>query len=181
MSEAVYHSVCHDEVNTFPGDKPAISLTRLSGTLSHGGPLRPAYIAVYVYARPVKARPLVRSIRWNGARPNDQYLCALLWRACLADADIIFSFCGFFFFFLFFLIFFFASSYRLQIGCLPYFYTWSGLSANLECRSEMCCTRLAENTGRKKIVKNRHLGTIAQPCRAVSSQLRHVSTIGNKY
>ena len=26
--------------------------------------------------------------------------------------------------------------------------------------SEMCCTRLAENTGRKKVTKNRHLGTI---------------------
>jgi len=33
--------------------------------------------------------------------------------------------------------------------------------------------RLAGNTGRK----NRHLGTIAQLCRAMSSQLRHVSTI----
>jgi len=41
--------------------------------------------------------------------------------------------------------------------------------------SEMRCTRLAANTGRKK---NRHLGTIAQLCRAMSSQLRHVSTIG---
>jgi len=40
--------------------------------------------------------------------------------------------------------------------------------------SEMCCTRLAENTD----AKNRHFGTIAQVCRAVSSQLRHVSTIG---
>ena len=29
-------------------------------------------------------------------------------------------------------------------------YTWCGLSANLECMSETCCTRLAENTGRKK-------------------------------
>ena len=28
--------------------------------------------------------------------------------------------------------------------------------------------------------KNRHLGTIAQLCRAISSQLRHVSTIGKK-
>jgi len=37
-----------------------------------------------------------------------------------------------------------------MIGCLPYFHTWCGLSANLECRSEMCCTRLAENTGCKK-------------------------------
>ena len=39
---------------------------------------------------------------------------------------------------------------------------------------------LAENTGRKKVAKNRHLGTIAQLCRAISSQLRHVSTIGRK-
>jgi len=28
--------------------------------------------------------------------------------------------------------------------------------------------------------KNRHFGTIAQLCRAVSSELRHVSTIGKK-
>ena len=28
--------------------------------------------------------------------------------------------------------------------------------------------------------KNRHLSTIAQLCRAISSQLRHVSTIGKK-
>jgi len=31
-----------------------------------------------------------------------------------------------------------------HIGCLPYFHTCCGLSANLECRSEICCTRLAE-------------------------------------
>jgi len=37
---------------------------------------------------------------------------------------------------------------------------------------------LAENTGRKKVAKNRHLGIIAQLCRAISSQLKHVSTIG---
>ena len=42
------------------------------------------------------------------------------------------------------------------------------------------CTRLAENTGRKKVAKNRHLGTIAQLCRAISLQLRHISTIGKK-
>jgi len=44
----------------------------------------------------------------------------------------------------------------------------------------MCCTRLAENTGRKNDSKNRRLLTIAQLCRAISSQLRHVSTIGKK-
>jgi len=65
-----------------------------------------------------------------------------------------------------------------QIGCLPYFHTWCGLSANLRCRSETCCTRLARNAGPKKVAKNRHLGTIAQLCRAISLQLRHVSTFG---
>jgi len=35
-------------------------------------------------------------------------------------------------------------------------------------------------TGRKNDAKNRHLGTIAQLSRAVSSQLRHVSTIAKK-
>ena len=43
----------------------------------------------------------------------------------------------------------------------------------------MCCSRLAANTGRK-VAKNRHLGTIAQLCWAISSQLRHVSIIGKK-
>jgi len=33
---------------------------------------------------------------------------------------------------------------------------------------------------RKKLLKNRHLGTIAQICPAISSQLRHVSTIGKQ-
>jgi len=65
-------------------------------------------------------------------------------------------------------------------GCLPYLHTWCGLSANLRCRSETCCTGLAANTGRKKLSKNRQLGTIAQLCRAISSQLRHVSTIDNR-
>ena len=49
-------------------------------------------------------------------------------------------------------------------------------SANLECRSEMRCKRLAVHTGRKKS----SLGTIAQLCRAISSQRSHVSTIGKK-
>jgi len=36
------------------------------------------------------------------------------------------------------------------------------------------------NTGHKKVVKNCHLGTIAQLRQAIYSQLRHVSTIGKK-
>jgi len=90
--------------------------------------------------------------------------------------------CGHYIFALWFLsIYFFlflAYSQRPQIGCLPYFHTWCGPSANLECRSEVCCTPVAGNTGRKNDAKNRHLRTIAQLCRAISSQLRHISTIG---
>jgi len=44
----------------------------------------------------------------------------------------------------------------------------------------MRCTGLAAKTGRKNDAKNRHLRTIAQLCQAVSSQLRHVLTIGKK-
>jgi len=48
------------------------------------------------------------------------------------------------------LLFFLAYSNRSEIGCLAYFDTWCGPSANLECRPETCCAHLAENTGRKK-------------------------------
>ena len=34
------------------------------------------------------------------------------------------------------------------------FHTWCGLSANLECMPEICCTWLAGNAGPKKIAKN---------------------------
>jgi len=64
-------------------------------------------------------------------------------------AGIIFLPCGFFF-----LLFFPSQSQPLQIGCLPCFHTWCGLSANLRCRSELYCTRLAGNAGRKKSTKS---------------------------
>ena len=80
--------------------------------------------------------------------------------------------CGFFFFLF--------SSPNLSGRRLDVRHTWCGLSANLECRSEKCCTRLAENAGRKYSPKNRHLRTIVQLCRAVFSQIRHISTIGKK-
>jgi len=51
--------------------------------------------------------------------------------------------------FIFFLFFFLAESQQSEIGRLPYLHTWCGLSAYLECMSETCCTRLAENTGHK--------------------------------
>jgi len=56
----------------------------------------------------------------------------------------------------------------------PYFHTWCGLNANLGCRSETCCTRLAEKYRMQKC----HLCTITQLCWAISSQLRHILTIG---
>jgi len=51
-------------------------------------------------------------------------------------------------------IFFLAYSQPSQIGCLPYFHTWCGLSANSGCRSEVCSTRLAEKYRTQKIAKN---------------------------
>jgi len=96
----------------------------------------------------------------------------LLWLPYGIGQTIIFSSCGFFF-----------SSpnlshHRLDVCLLPYFHTWCGPSANLECRSEMYYMPLAGNAGCNKSPKNRRLGTIAQLCPAISSQLRHVSTIG---
>ena len=64
---------------------------------------------------------------------------------------------------------FFFSSPNLSGRRLDVYHTWCGLSANLECMSEMWCTRLAENTGlkkspfwhhwqsEKKLVKHRYL------------------------
>jgi len=40
-------------------------------------------------------------------------------------------------------------------------HTWCGLGANLGCRSEMCCTRLAGNTGRKKSPSGHHRTTLS--------------------
>jgi len=44
----------------------------------------------------------------------------------------------------------------------------------------MCCMRLSGNTGCKNDVKIAILAPITQLCRAVSLQLRHVSTTGKK-
>jgi len=78
--------------------------------------------------------------------------------------------CGHYIFVLFLLFPFFLGFFlaynlsgRRLTGCLPYFHTWCGLSANLECRSEMYCTRLAENTGRKKS-PSRHYHTTLTGC-----------------
>ena len=77
-------------------------------------------------------------------------------------------------------LFFLAYSQPSQTGCLPYFQTRHGPSANLGCRSKTCCKRLAGNAGCKKSPKIHHLHTIAQLCRAISSKLRHILTIRKK-
>ena len=104
-----------------------------------------------------------------------------LWSPYGIGQTIIFSCCGLFILLLLLLLFFprlISAAADWMSAILPR--TWCGLSANLRCRSETCCTWLAENTGRKKVAKNRHLGTMAQLCRAIFSQIRHVSTIGKK-
>jgi len=93
-------------------------------------------------------------------RVQNRHSAVLLWSPYVIGQTIIFSSC-------FFLLFF--PRLISAAADLPCFYTCRGPSANLECRSEMCCSRLAANTGRKKVAKNRHLGTIAQLRRAISS------------
>ena len=97
---------------------------------------------------------------------------------CNMASHYIFALC--FLLSIFFCLLF--SSPNLSRRRLDVYHTsrWCGCSANLECRSEICCARLAANAGPKKVAKNRHLCTIPQLCRAISSQLRHVSTIGKK-
>ena len=104
----------------------------------------------------------------------------LLWPPCLADEDFIYLPRG-----VFFLSFYLSNLLSLYLFSSPILsrrrldvYTWCGLSVNLQCTSETCCTRLAESrpTARKKSPKIRHLRTIAQLCRAITSQLRHIST-----
>ena len=71
----------------------------------------------------------------------------------------VYNTAGHYIFVLWFLLlsFFFLFSSPNQpshIGCLPYFHTWCGPSANLECRSDVGCTWLAEMQDAKKIAKN---------------------------
>ena len=72
--------------------------------------------------------------------------------------------CGHYIFVLFLPFFFsFFSSANLSGPRLDVYHTSTqrcGLSANLECRYEMYCTRLAENTGRKKSPSRHHRTTL---------------------
>jgi len=64
-----------------------------------------------------------------------------------------------------------------NIVCLPYFHTWCDLCANLECRSEMCCTRLAANAGPKKSPK---IAICAPSHNFVGLHLRNQARIDNR-
>jgi len=119
---------------------------------------------------------------YSAGRPSRWAFAHILVMAALCNRGaIIFLPCSFFS--SFYLSFF--SSPNLSGRRLDVYHTLThgvapAPSANLECRSEMCCTRLAANAGPKKVAKNRHLGTIAQLCRAISLQLTHVSTMAKK-
>jgi len=124
----------------------------------------------------------VRPRFWNYFWLTIVFMCVFVFMYLVIMAalcnrgGIIFLPCSFFpsiFFFLFF-----PRLISAEAGWMST--TWCGPSANLECRSERCCTRLAADAGPKNVAKNRHLGTIPQLCRAISSQLRHISTIGKK-
>jgi len=111
-------------------------------------------------------------------------LCkCLVITALRRDADIIFLPCGLFYLSLFF---FLCSSFSLSRCRLDVYYTSTHgvalvqiLNAGLKCAA--CSSlKIQESTGCKKSPKIRHLGTVAQLCRAISSQVRHISTIGKK-
>ena len=57
---------------------------------------------------------------------------------------------------IFFLLFFLAYNLdqRSKIACLPYFHTWCGLSANLECMSEMLLHVARSKCRTQKISEN---------------------------
>jgi len=94
--------------------------------------------------------------------------------------DALCSRCGHYIFVLWFLLLSFSSP-NLSRRKLDLYHTSAhGVACtNLECRSEMCCRRLAGNAGPKKSAPA--MGTFAQLCRAISLQLRHVSTIGKTF
>ena len=73
-----------------------------------------------------------------------------LWSPCVIGQTIIFLPCGFYLSSFFFFFFFFPCLISAIGDWIRTRATWCGPRANLECMSEMCFTRLAENTGRKK-------------------------------
>jgi len=91
-----------------------------------------------------------------------------LWSPYVIGQTIIFSCCFFFFFFFF-------SSPNLSGLRLDVYHTLAhGVALARIYNAGLKCA--ARGSLQIQNAKNRHLGTIAQLCRAISSQLRHVST-----
>jgi len=107
-------------------------------------------------------------------------LSPFLWPPYVIGQAIIFSPCAFFYLSS---IFFFSpnlSRRRLDVYHTSTHGVACGLSANLKCSLKRGARSLLE----MQDPKNRHLGTVTQLCRAISSQLRHVSrlsTIGKNW
>jgi len=106
--------------------------------------------------------------------------CDYLWSPYRIGQTIIFSVvCSIFFLSSFFPCLISAGADWMSAIPAHNCHTWCGVSANLRCRSETRCTWLAENTGHKKSLKSPS-GHHRTNFSAMSSQLRHVSTIGKK-
>ena len=96
-----------------------------------------------------------------------------LWPPCVADADIIFLPSGFFFYLTFFPRLIPAVADWMSTILPHIVWPW--------CEFRMQVWNVLHAASWKyRTQKNRYFGTIAQLCRAISSQLRHVSTIGKK-
>jgi len=95
-----------------------------------------------------------------------------LWLPFTADADILFCSRG-----NYLSSFVFFPSPMLSSRKVDVYHTSTHdvASANLECRSEMCCAQLAENTGRKKSPSVHHRTTLSGYIFATKA---YVSTIG---
>ena len=141
-----------------PEETPTIQLgTTPSGLISNRPPLSPHFYAV---------RPSCHNLpnlSWLGTGTRYAGL-HIQWPGYGGIGQtIIFLPCGFF------LSSFFLSSPNLSGRRLDVYHTSThGRSANLERRSEMCCKRLAGNTGCKNDAKNHHMSTIAQLRPAIS-------------
>ena len=109
-------------------------------------------------------------------------VCVLLWSPYGIGQTIIFSCCGLFFLLLLILLSFFPSP-SLSRRRLDVSHTSThgmALVRISDAGLKPAARGSLKTQDAKKVAKNRHLGTIAQLYRAISSQLRHVSTIGKK-
>jgi len=100
-----------------------------------------------------------------------------LWPPCVADADIIFLPYGFLLSFFLFVPRLISAVADWMSAILPHM-VWPYCEFRMQVWNVLHAARW--NKVRKKSPKIGNLGTIAQLCRAISSQLRHMSTIGKK-